>query len=115
VRAEGVSPTIVLTQYDNVNRKWRRVGEEQRRVIVRRKRAGHLDVRFQRQIENGRDAFRCVYFLLLLLRDPYLTERRSALLAASLSLFSFSRSLPDMPASLYNTSRIAADLFPQCF
>jgi hypothetical protein len=43
-----------LTQYDKVKRKWRRVGEEQYRVIGRRKEAGHLKVRFQWQIENGR-------------------------------------------------------------
>ena len=40
------------------------------------------------------------YFLLFFLRDPYLTERCSALVTESLSFFSFIRSLACIPASL---------------
>jgi hypothetical protein len=40
------------------------------------------------------------YFRLFLLRDPYLTARRSALAMAALSAFSFMRSLAFIPASL---------------
>ena len=40
------------------------------------------------------------YFRFCFLRAPYLTERRSALAMAALSVFSFMRSLACMPASL---------------
>ena len=41
-----------------------------------------------------------LYFLLFFLRDPYLTERRSALVTESLIFFSCMRSLACIPASL---------------
>ena len=50
--------------------------------------------------EQGRNDEQEERYFLLFLRDPYLTERCSALVTESLSFFSWMRSLAWIPASL---------------